>query len=144
MRGGRQRPPVEILLDRFEAKGVSGLTADGRRFTVRHGPLGARISARRIRKDKADRLGIVEPAPDQVAPACLVFGLCGGCQHQEMPLSRQRDGKTELVARLVGFPCAACEGAPEAWAIRNKLELSFGPRRFLAEVPDDPADLQGS
>ncbi len=140
----KQKAPVEVTLDRLEARGVSGLTDDGRRVQVRHGAVGARIEARAGRKGKGQRVGLVQPAPDQVDPACSAFGLCGGCQLQEMPLKRQRAEKADLVGRLVGHPCRGCEGAADAYGYRNKLELSFGARRFLAEATDDRSEIEGS
>ncbi|RME21819.1 MAG: class I SAM-dependent RNA methyltransferase, partial [Deltaproteobacteria bacterium] len=140
----RRQAPVDVTLDRLEARGVSGLTDDGRRVEVRYGAVGARVSVRVGRKGKGQRLALLQPAPDQVPPACPVFGLCGGCQLQEMPLHRQRVEKAALVARLVGHPCTSCEGAEAAYGYRNKLELSFGARRFLAEATDDPGEIAGS
>ncbi len=143
-RRGRRKPPLPLHLDRLEARGVSGLAEDGRRLAVRYGPIGAVVEARPGRKGKADRLSVIQPAPDQVTPRCPVFGLCGGCQLQEMPLDAQRAGKQDLVSRLVGAPCASCDGAPQAYGYRNKLELSFGARRFLAEATEDRTELDGS
>ncbi|MCK6507277.1 23S rRNA (uracil(1939)-C(5))-methyltransferase RlmD [Myxococcota bacterium] len=148
-RHGKQRPPVQVLLDRLEAKGLSGLDEAGRRHEVRAGAVGQAVLARRGRKGKAEVLEERAPAPDQVAPACPVYGLCGGCQLQAMPLARQRAEKALLVERLVGHPCQGCEGADGpvdqgAYGYRNKLELSWSPRRYTPAPPQDPAELRGS
>lgn len=148
-RHGKERPPVELTLDQLEAKGLSGLDAAGRRHEVRAGAIGQVLRVRRGRKGKAEVLDQLEPAPDQVHPACPVYGLCGGCQLQQMPLSGQRVEKARLVERLVGHPCPTCEGAtgPQdggAYGYRNKLELSWSPRRYTATPPADPADIEGS
>ncbi|NOY28127.1 MAG: class I SAM-dependent RNA methyltransferase [Oligoflexia bacterium] len=139
----RQKEPVELTLDRLDAKGVSGPHGTGR-LVVRAGAVGATLRVRPGRKQKADRLELISPAPDQVKPACPAFGSCGGCQLQEMPLSRQRSEKAALVGRLVGHPCHDCTGAPQGLGYRNKLELSFAARRYLVDPPTDRETLVGS
>lgn len=148
-RHGKERPPVRVRLDRLEAKGLSGADEAGRRHEVRAGAVGQLVLARRGRKGKAEVLELLDPAPDQVPPACPVYGLCGGCQLQDMPLDRQRAEKALLVERLVDHPCRGCEGAAGptaqgAYGYRNKLELSWSPRRFTPAPPQDPAELLGS
>ena len=69
----RTREPVEVVLDRLEAKHTSGLDEEGRRWRIRGAPVGARVRARPGRKRTARRLDVVEPAPDQVEPRCPVF-----------------------------------------------------------------------
>jgi len=143
-RRNRPRPPLAVVLDRLDPKGPSGLDERGRRHVVRTGAVGATLEVRAGRKGKAERMALLDPAPDQVEPVCPVFGTCGGCQLQEMPLARQREEKTAMVARQVGHPCAPCEGSPAATGYRNKLELSWSPRRYLADVPTDRALVEGS
>lgn len=140
----RHRPPIPVTLDRLEARGISGLSDDGQRYKVRTGAVGQVVQVQPGRKDKARQLGTLRPAPDQAVPRCPVFGLCGGCQYQEMPLAAQRSHKADLVSRLVGFPCSGTQGAADGFGYRNKLELSWGPRRYLAQAPDDPEELRGS
>ena len=143
-RRNRPRPPAPLALDRLDAKGPSGVDARGRRQVVRTGAVGAILEVRASGKGKAERLDLLEPAPDQVTPPCPVFGLCGGCQLQEMTLHRQREEKALLVARQVGADCNSCEGAPAAYGYRNKLELSWSPRRYTAVAPADRAQMEGS
>lgn len=132
-RRGRKEPRA-IHLDRLEAEGLGGVDAAGRRLTVRWGAVGAELLVQPGRKGEGRRISELAPAPDAVRPACPIFGTCGGCQLQQMPLARQREGKAELVSRLVGLPSRPAVGAPAAYGYRNKLELSFGRRRF---VPDE-------
>ena len=94
----------------------------------------ARLRLQRPTGGKAEVLSVVQPAPDQVAAPCPLYGVCGGCQLQTMPLHRQREEKGALVERLVGFPVSGVEGEPEAYGYRNKVELSFGSARFLSEA----------
>lgn len=139
-RGKRHRAPVEVLLDRLDAKHSSGLAADGRRFGVRPGAPGARVLMRPGRKQKGSLLEVLEPPPDGVTPRCPVFGVCGGCQLQELPLSSQIHHKLDLLKRLVeigeqpGDAYIHVHGVrptcADGYHYRNKLELSFGARRF--------------
>ncbi len=139
-RRNKNRQPLEIALDQLEEKHTSGLTADGRRWKVRGAPVGATVQAWPGRKQTARRTGLLAPAPDQVAPPCPVFGVCGGCQLQEMPLASQRAHKQDLVSRLVagdadldGVCVHPMRGAPAAYRYRNKVELSWGPTRYVPE-----------
>ena len=137
----RNQPPIQVKLDRLDRRHTSGLDLEtGERWAVRAAPVGAVVEARRGRKNTARRMSLVEPAPDQVEPGCPAFGTCGGCQLQEMPLARQRQEKGALLERLVelepddGVRRHPVVGAPEAYGYRNKLELSWGSRRYVPEL----------
>ena len=126
------REPVSVRFDRLEARGcASGADDEGRRLTVRGAAVGAVALVRPDRKGTGRLVEVLEPAPDAVSPACPVFGLCGGCTLQQMPLEAQRREKGLLVERMVGAPCQVVEGAPDAYGYRNKLELSWSRGRFL-------------
>ena len=135
----RVREPVRVALDRLEARHTSGLDASGTRWKVRAAPVGATVLAQPGRKSTARRIEILTPAPDQVAPRCPVFGTCGGCQLQEMPPGAQRAQRHTLGMTLAGViddPTVRIHPirpAGPAFGYRNKLELSFGVRRYLDE-----------
>lgn len=135
----KNRTPVAVLLKRLQPKGAEGEDTDGRTWRVWASPVGAVVSAWPGRKQTARRIAIETPSPDAVEPACSLFGLCGGCQYQEMPLTAQRREKQAMVERLLGFPSAPVRGHADAYGYRNKLELSFGVRRYL---PEDDKDGQ--
>ena len=153
----KPRLPIQVRLDRLEAKHTSGLRLDedgqpaspAERWLVRAAPVGAVVEASPGRKKTARRRAIREPAADQVAPDCPVFGVCGGCQLQEMPLGRQRAEKERLIASLVGVSdgdgvqAHPIEGAPAAYGYRNKLELSWGARRYVPESALGPDGVKG-
>ncbi len=86
-------------------------------------------------------IDVVQPAQTQVEPMCAVYGMCGGCQLQETPLDVQRKAKQTMVERLLGHASEPVRGASNGYGYRNKLELSFGTRRYLPEAKkdDDPA-----
>lgn len=156
-RGRRSATDVTILLDRLDARHTSGLDANGRRWGVRGAPVGASVEVRRGRKSTARRMRLVAPAPDAVTPPCPAFGICGGCQLQEMSLDRQRAEKALLLRRLVGLDdengqpvdnqvvVHPVRGARRAYAYRNKLELSWAPHRYVPEGVDrDTVVAEGS
>lgn len=137
------RPPVPLPLDRLEPGGLSGLAPSGKRLTVRTGAVGATLEVRPMSGAEARRLSVIAAAPDAVRPGCALFGVCGGCQLQEMPLDAQRLHKAELVSRQVGFPSAPANGSAQAYEYRNKLELSFGTRRFVTDAERDAGATEG-
>ena len=139
----KNRQPVQVTLDRLELRHTSGVDEEGGRWLVRGAPVGAVVEAQPGRKGTARRLRLVEPSADGQQPPCEVFGLCGGCQLQEMPLDRQRLEKQVLLERLLDLKCIAMDGATEAYGYRNKIELSYGVRRFLPEDRKDE-ELEGS
>lgn len=127
-----KKPPVPVTIDRFDRHGQGeGTDPAGRRWSVRGAPVGATVLAG-LRAGV--RLGMVTPAPDAVEPRCAVFGVCGGCQWQEMPLHRQREEKARMLARLLaplGARDGGIVGADAAYGYRNKIELTFGVGRYL-------------
>jgi 23S rRNA (uracil1939-C5)-methyltransferase len=135
------RPPVELLLDRLDPKGVSGVGPDGQRRRVGAGGIGARVLAVPDGKETARVQAVLAPAPDRLAPPCPVYGQCGGCQLQEVPLHRQRSEKQAMVERIVGAPSAPVRGAPAAYGTRNKIELSWSTRAFFPERVAPGADV---
>lgn len=133
----RPKPARLVHLDRLEPKGLGGEDEAGRRYELRAGAVGSSVLIRPGRGGKAEVLELAEPAPDQVPAPCPLYGVCGGCQLQTMPLARQRAEKALLVERLAGHPVAGVEGSSEGYGYRNKLELSFRSRRFLAEPVEE-------
>lgn len=73
----------------------------GKKAFVRLVLPGEKVEARVICDKKnylqAEALSLLEPAPRRIAPKCPVFGVCGGCDLQHMPLSMQRQAKLEMV-----------------------------------------------
>ena len=133
----KNRQPIEVRLDRLHPKGVLGEDAEGKEWRIRRAPVGALVRAFPGRKRTANRIEIIEAPSEMAEPRCELFGLCGGCQLQEMPLSAQRREKQRMVEGLVGSPSAPIRGAEAGYGYRNKIELSFGTRRFLPEERRD-------
>ncbi len=134
----KPRPPVEVTIDGLDGDGIgTGLDARGRRWTLRGAVPGSVVLAGG-RCGSGTVLGVVQPAVDAVEPRCPVFGTCGGCLYQQVPLERQRAEKhaalTTLLAPL-GAPGVGPIGTPgEGYGYRNRMELSFGVDRYLGRA----------
>ena len=109
---------------------------------VRGAPPGAVVHVRPFKRKKGTihgrRVALVAPPPDAVEPRCAIFGLCGGCSLQELPLSSQRAAKERMVRRILapleGVEVHPVVGTGAAYGYRNKVELTFGVRRYLSEA----------
>ena len=141
----KERKPLQFTVDQLELKGSSGIDESGRRWVVRGAAVGETVVAWPARKGKARLAEILSPSEDAVEPVCPVFGLCGGCQFQRMPVSAQREEKAALVARTVGD----LEGVTVhpirgvgSYHYRNKIELSFGPYQYVPEALKDDPELK--
>ena len=111
--------------------------------------VGDRVEAE-VRKRKRNHLEarlvqVLQPSPLRVSPPCPHFGLCGGCKWQHVQYEEQLRVKRKMVAdalhRLGGFEAPPVEEvlpAPEPYGYRNKVDFTFGRRRFL---PREELDL---
>ncbi len=142
----RKRKLATVQMDRMEFKGISGLTETGSRWMAKGACIGDVAEVQTGRKGKASLLNVLEPSPHRIDPACPHFLTCGGCQFQHMPLELQRTHKELMIRRLFdGFdgtihPIVGDNG----YHYRNKMELSFGTRRFYANPEEASAASDGS
>jgi len=75
---------------------------------------------------------------DRVTPFCPHFGVCGGCQWQMLPYDKQLGYKNkqveEVLKRIGKVPLPEMHpilGAAETKYYRNKVEYTFGNKRYL-------------
>lgn len=139
------RAPRLVTLDSIGPDGLaSGLDSRGLRWVVRGGVPGAVVEARG-RASAGWASAVIEPHPDAIPAPCPAFGSCGGCQWQTLPWARQHEEKLKSLRELLA-PLRA-EGslvhADAAYGYRDKLELSFGVRRWLEEA-DQAAGVDGT
>ncbi|MEX0906220.1 MAG: 23S rRNA (uracil(1939)-C(5))-methyltransferase RlmD [Balneolaceae bacterium] len=137
-----QEIELRIESTAFKGKGIG--KADGIAVFVPGTAPGDVINARITRKKKKFReaklLEILEPSPVRITPKCSHAPVCGGCTWQHLPYSEQLKEKEQHVRdhieRIAGLdpgivqPIAGCEN--ELY-YRNKMEYSFGTRRWLTE-----------
>ncbi len=75
---------------------------------------------------------------DRVTPACAHFGACGGCKWQHLSyaaqLKHKEDQVRQALVRIGKVDASVLEpivGSAQPFEYRNKLEFSFGTRRWL-------------
>ena len=148
----RRRPKKNVIktlyIDQLTSKGVMGKEVDPTtaikqtdRWMVKGAAIGDILQARILRNNQAQILEITEPASDRIEPRCPYFLLCGGCQLQHTPIEKQREIKQAMLQRLFAphntpndITIHPVIGGAE-YGYRNKLELSFGTKRFYLEPP---------
>lgn len=89
-------------------------------------------------RGNARREAMLRPPPDAVEAPCAAFGRCGGCALQELPLARQEALRLalHLPAAIGGGPrptVHAMRGARRSYGYRNRVEFSFGSRRWRTD-----------
>jgi 23S rRNA (uracil1939-C5)-methyltransferase len=75
---------------------------------------------------------LIEPSPHRVEPRCDLFGTCGGCAWQFLPIEEQNRAK-ERIVRDALRPIPEHESievrplvpSPDSWRYRNKMEFTF-------------------
>ena len=131
----QQRPPVLVPIHGLSGDGIAeGFDPKGLMRNVRGAPLGS--VSRVVGKAKASVFyGVETPAEDAGVPRCAQIRTCGGCTLQDSPLTRQRAEKQRMLATLLhplGGIDHGVEGAEAEYGYRNKVELSFGVKRYLS------------
>ncbi len=116
----------------------------GEEVHVRGGAPGARVEVAVTDRKRgvlhARVVNTLAPPPDAVVPRCAVFGTCGGCSLQQLDLETQRVHKHAAALREIGDGLGEgvrihpVRGTHQAYGYRNKLELAFGPRRWLTDA----------
>ena len=133
---------VELLIERLATKGRSAARVDGRDVLVAGALPGDRvlatITSRRGRRIEARTVELLDESPMRTDPRCAFFGDCGGCRWQHLQYSAQLDMKREMVidafldAGVLGdLDVPAVIAAEDPYHYRNKMEFSFGSRRWL-------------
>ena len=106
---------------------------------------GERIRAKVWRNEAncshADLVEILTPSPDRIEAHCQHFGVCGGCQYQNLPYEKQLEWKTrqvaELLVHMVGIetPVQAAIPSPKQWAYRSKITPHFQKPQPKKPIP---------
>lgn len=110
---------------------------------------GERVRARVFRNHRnfseADLVAVLTPSPERVAPACALFGRCGGCQYQHLNYAAQLAWKRRQVAELlrhlagVEFAVAPVSPSPRQLGYRSKITPHFaGPRKGGGRETGEP------
>jgi len=136
----------KVLVEDYAAEGRCLARVDGKVIFIERVVPGDVVDVKiyKSKKDWAEGwpLGFYSFSKDRVEPFCSHFGICGGCQWQMLPYEKQLEYKQKQVMdnlqRIGKIPLPQplpIIGAEETRYYRNKLEYTFGNRRFL--LPDE-------
>lgn len=144
----RKRNKVRVLeritVDDYAAEGRSLARVDGKVVFIERTVPGDVVDVflSKSKKDWAEGypLKFHELSPRRVIPFCQHFGDCGGCQWQMVPYEEQLQFKQQQVvdalqriAKVAMPEIPFILGAKEDRYFRNKLEYTFGTKRYVPE-----------
>lgn len=132
----------QVRVEDYAAEGKSLARVDGKVIFMEGVVPGDLVDLRltRSKKDWAEGQVIRVHAwsKDRVEPFCPHFGVCGGCQWQMLPYEQQlafKQRQVEETLRRIGKvelpPFQPIRGAEATRYYRNKLEYTFGNKRYL-------------
>jgi 23S rRNA (uracil1939-C5)-methyltransferase len=137
-RSGRvPEQPIEAVIERIIPGGLGLAHADGQTVMIPLTAPGDRIKG--VIERKAGKVSfarvveIVEPSPARVAAPCQYFGVCGGCDLQQLNYAAQLAAKsamiTDCLRRIAGVTREGIEvtPSPDPWAYRSRAEWQCEP-----------------
>ncbi len=137
-----QTVEAEVVSAGYEGVGVARV--DDLVVFVRGGVPGDKVLAR-VRKAKRRYVEavveeVLKPSPRRVEPVCRYFRICGGCSWQnadyQLQLEFKREQVRDLLSRIGGVSGVDINptlGSPRLYHYRNKMEFTFGARRWLTQ-----------
>jgi 23S rRNA (uracil1939-C5)-methyltransferase len=140
----------KIRVEDYAAEGKSLARVDGKVIFIENVVPGdvVDIQLGKSKKDWAEGrpLRFHSYSPDRVTPFCSHFGVCGGCQWQMLPYElqlqyKQRQVRDNLqrIGKVALPEMLPILGAANTRYYRNKMEYTFGNKRFLLkEELNDP------
>ena len=132
------------MVEDYAAEGKSLGRVDGKVIFIENAVPGDIVDVR-LHKSKKDwgegnAVHFHDYSTDRVLPFCEHFGICGGCQWQMLPYEKQVQYKQKQVEdnlkRIGKIPLPALRpviGAITTRFYRNKMEYTFGNKRFLLQ-----------
>jgi 23S rRNA (uracil1939-C5)-methyltransferase len=132
----------KLLVEDYAAEGKSLAKVDGKVIFIEAAVPGDVVDVRLLKNKKDWAEGVPlrfhSYSKDRVEPFCSHFGICGGCQWQMLPYEKQLEYKhrqvEETLKRIGKVSLPAFQpilGAAETRYYRNKIEYTFGNKRFL-------------
>lgn len=133
---------LEVESAAFKGKGIA--KKEGLAVFIPNTAPGDVVRARIVKKKKKYReaklLEILKPSSVRIDPKCRHALVCGGCTWQFLPYKEQLVIKEQQVRdhmeRIAGLSPDMVEpiiGCDQPFYYRNKMEYSFGSRRWLTE-----------
>ena len=140
----------KILVEDYAAEGKCLSRVDGKVIFIENVVPGDVVDVRLLKNKKDWAEGVPlqfhSYSGERVTPFCSHFGVCGGCQWQMLPYEKQLQYKSKQVAdvlqRIGKIPLPPIQpiiGGAETKFYRNKIEYTFGNKRFLLkeEIADE-------
>jgi len=132
----------KLLVTGYAAEGKSLAKHEGKVIFIEQAVPGDVVTVRLTKNKKDWAEGHVvtfdEYSAERIKPFCPHFGICGGCQWQMLPYSKQLEYKQDQVwqsLKRIGKmelpPMMPIIGAGQTTGYRNKLEYTFSNRRYL-------------
>ena len=129
----------EVKIERLLPGGVGLAHAEGRTLFV---SLAAPDDTVRVRIDRvsgkiafASIVKVIEPSPVRTEPPCPYFGLCGGCDFQQLSYEAQLDAKKEIIRdclhriaqidTLETTLAISIHASPKPWQYRARATWQF-------------------
>lgn len=107
-----------------------------------------KITEDKKRYARALPLELIEGSPDRIAPRCLHFGACGGCQYQNLDYAKQLLLKKDIlidqfqrIAKIQDPPIQAVVPAPSPWYYRNFIQFHLSKSGELGYIHADGEHL---
>ena len=133
-----------VIIEDFAAEGRSLARLNGKVVFVERTVPGDIVDVFlfKSKKDWAEGFPVKfhENSSKRVKPFCIHFGDCGGCQWQMVPYDEQLRFKQQQVIdalqRIAKIPLPEIVpilGAPNDRFFRNKLEYTFGTKKYISE-----------
>ena len=133
---------VDLVIEKLAFGGQALGRVDGFVVFVEHAVPGQKVRVRITRKKaqfaEARVVQVLAQSPAYVAPFCPHFGLCGGCQWQDLAYEEQLHWKRvqveECLQHLAGLRSGdilAPVASPLRRYYRNKMEFTFAPRPWM-------------
>jgi 23S rRNA (uracil1939-C5)-methyltransferase len=131
-----------ITVDSYAAEGKSIAKYNGKVVFIENAIPGDVVDVLLVKNKKDWAQGVVVAyqgySPQRVTPFCRHFGTCGGCQWQMLPYQQQLAYKqqqvTDQLSRIAKVPLPPIQpiaGAQNHTHYRNKIEYTFGNKRFI-------------
>lgn len=122
---------LELVIDSLTNLGVGVARVDGWVVMIPFALPGETIKAKIFRNrpnfSEADLVEVVTASPDRVDPQCPLFGVCGGCQYQQLAYPAQLEWKhsqvVDTLERIGGInsPVNPTLGSPRQYGYRSKI-----------------------
>lgn len=142
-----------LTVSDYAAEGKSLARLDGKVIFI-EGAVPGDIVDVLLKKNKPDwaegvAVHFHQHSPHRLIPFCQHFGVCGGCQWQMLPYEMQLKYKQQQVSEVLQRigkislpPIEPILGAERTIHYRNKLEYTFGERRYIP--PDEFSKMKAS